>query len=316
MKIINLEQIKEVLPDLNLLPAIETGFVEYSRGNAVIPPVGELIFEDPPGDVHIKYGYIRGGDYYVIKVASGFYDNPKLGLPSGDGLMLLFNQKTGQLVCVLLDECYLTDIRTAAAGAIVAKYFAPEKVKRIGIIGAGVQGKLQLQYVKSIVPCREALVWGIDQAELEAYKLAMHSSGFQIETTLDTGEVAASCNLIVTATPSKKPLLTADQILPGTHITAMGSDTPEKQELDAKILASADIVVADSISQCLVRGEIFHALQEQVITKDELVELGAVAAGKVKGRISDDQITVADLTGVAVQDLQISKIVYEHLNQY
>jgi ornithine cyclodeaminase len=316
MKIINLDQIKKALPDLDLLPAIEVGFVAYSEGNAVIPPVGELIFEDPPGDVHIKYGYIRGGDYYVIKIASGFYDNPKLGLPSGDGLMLLFNQKTGQLVCVLLDECHLTDIRTAAAGAIVAKYFAPEKVKRIGIIGAGIQGKLQLQYLKSIVPCREALVWGIDQDELEAYKLAMQSSGFQIETTLDTGEAAASCNLIVTATPSKKPLLTADQIQPGTHITAMGSDTPEKQELDAKILASADVIVADSISQCLVRGEIFHALRERVITKDELVELGAVAAGKVKGRISDDQITVADLTGVAVQDLQISKIVYEHLNRF
>ena len=95
--VVALPEIKKALGAIDPLPLIEEGFVAYSRGRAVVPPVGELVFDDPPGDVHIKYGYIKGGDVYVIKIASGFYDNPKLGLPSGDGLMLVFGQKTGVL---------------------------------------------------------------------------------------------------------------------------------------------------------------------------------------------------------------------------
>ena len=234
-KIVDLDQIKKVLQAVDPLPAIEAGFVAYSDKQAVIPPVAELLFDEPPGDVHIKYGYLKRDAYYVVKIASGFYENTKLGLSSSNGLMLLFSQKTGQLLCILLDEGHLTNVRTAAAGAIAAKYLAPQKVNRIGIVGAGIQGKLQLIYLKDVVNCREAIVWGLHQDELEAYRQEMKSSGFDIKTTLDTGEIAASCNLIVTATPSKRPLLQAHQIRKGTHITAVGSDTPEKQELDAKI---------------------------------------------------------------------------------
>ena len=116
MKVVALEQIKAVLPGIDLIPLIEEGFVAYSQGRAVVPPVGELIFKDPPGDVHIKYGYIEREDYFVIKIASGFPDNEKLDLPSGSGMMLLFRQETGEPVCLLHDEAYLTDIRTAVAG--------------------------------------------------------------------------------------------------------------------------------------------------------------------------------------------------------
>ncbi|MFQ5721575.1 MAG: ornithine cyclodeaminase family protein, partial [Candidatus Aminicenantales bacterium] len=145
---INLTQIKEALKNIDAVLAIEEGFIAYSQGRAVIPPVAELLFQDPPGDVHIKYGYIKGEEYFVIKIASGFYLNPKFNLPVGNGLMLLFKQKTGELVSILLDEGYLTNVRTAAAGAVVAKYLAPKKVTCIGIIGAGTQGRMQLEYLK------------------------------------------------------------------------------------------------------------------------------------------------------------------------
>ena len=154
-----LEQIKAALKGVDVIEIIEAGFVAYSKGKVVVPPVGEMIFTDPPGDVHIKYGYIQGDDYYVIKIASGFYDNPKLDLPSGSGLMLVFSQKTGQPECILLDEGYLTDVRTAAAGAVVAKYLAPKIVNRIGILGAGIQGRLQLEYLAPITDCREVTIW-------------------------------------------------------------------------------------------------------------------------------------------------------------
>jgi ornithine cyclodeaminase len=306
-------QIEDALQKVDVTTAIEHGFVAYSQGKVVVPPVGELVFENPPGDVHIKYGYIKDDDYFVIKVASGFYGNVEIGLSPSDGLMLVFSQKTAQLECILLDECHLTNVRTAAAGAVVAKYLTPSTVERIGVFGAGVQGKMQVEALLPIVNCRDVIVWGTGKEELEAYREAMSGHGLSIQTTLTGEEIAATCNLIITATPSHTPLLRAEQIRAGTHITAMGADTREKNELEPAILQKADRVIADSIEQCRVRGDIFHALEAGVLRDGDVVELGDVIADPTLGRTSDSQITVADLTGVAVQDIQISKAVYEVL---
>jgi ornithine cyclodeaminase len=312
--VIALPQILEAVRSIDPLPLIEEGFVAYSQGRTVVPPVGELVFTQPPGDVHIKYGYIQGDDYYVIKIASGFYDNPKLGLPSGNGLMLLFSQKTGELECLLLDEGYLTNLRTAAAGAVAAKYLAPRNVRRVGILGAGTQGRMQLEYLRRVREFEEALVWGLNEEELAAYREDMEPRGFRVRTTLAAEEVATAASLIVTCTPSTRPLLRAEWIRPGTHITAVGSDTPEKQELDPAILGKATRVVVDSLSQSELRGEVFKALGAGAIRREELVELGQVIAEERYRRASDDDITVADLTGVAVQDIQISKAVWKVLS--
>ncbi|KPL16192.1 MAG: ornithine cyclodeaminase [Bacteroides sp. SM23_62] len=313
MEIITLDQIKQVLPYIDILPQIEEGFREYSKGKVTVPPVGEMILDK--GEVHIKYGFVKGEEYYVIKIASGFYGNPDLGLPSGNGLMLLFKQKTGELVSILLDEGYLTDIRTAVAGAIAAKYLAPSKVHKIGIAGTGTQGRLQLLYLKEVVNCREILVWGRKQEKLDAYKSDMEKEGFHVETTLDSSEILKQCNLVVTSTPSKTPVLSRKDLKQGIHITAVGSDTPEKQEVDSLILRDADIVVADSIEQCMVRGEIYKAIEAGVLKKEELLELGNVIAGPARGRTSDQQITIADLTGVAVQDISIATAVHKAVNE-
>jgi ornithine cyclodeaminase len=312
-EIFDREQIERALEEIDVTTAIERGFVAYSRGEVVVPPVGELVFEDPPGDVHIKYGYIRGDDHFVIKVASGLYGNVKPGLPQADGLMLVFSQRTARLVCILLDECHLTNVRTAAAGAVVARYLAPDTVDRIGVFGAGTQGRMQVEALLPVVGCREVLVWGTDQQELDAYRRAMAHHGLSIATTLDGAEIATTCNLIITATPAHAPLLRADQIRQGTHITAMGSDTREKNELDPAILARADIVVADSLEQCRLRGEIHHALEAGVLDEHDVRELGRVIVDPSLRRTDDSQITVADLTGVAVQDIQIATAVYRVL---
>lgn len=309
----NLTQIKSVLKKIHPIQEIEEGFIAYSQGKAVIPPVGEMLFEKPVGDVHIKYGFIADDDYYVIKVASGFFESPQSSRYTSDGLLLLFKKGTGKLACALLDECYLTNVRTAAAGAVVAKYLAPRQVDCIGIVGAGTQGRMQLDFLKTVIDCKDVTVWGLNQEELDEYKKDMEPAGYTIRTTLRTEDVAAQCNLIVTATPSKSPLLSADLIRKGTHITAMGSDTPEKNELDPQILQKADIVVADSISQCLLRGEIYQALKAGVLEKERIVELGNVIINPALQRTSEEQATIADLTGVAVQDIQIAKAVYHAL---
>ena len=312
MKVYNLTQIKEALKGLDIVPAIEDGFVQYSNGNVVVPPVCELIFDDPPGDVHIKYGYIKNDDIYVIKIASGFFNNDALGLPSSQGMMLAYSQKTGAPVAILHDEAHLTNIRTAAAGAVVAKYLAPDNVECIGIIGTGTQARLQLEYLSGIVDCKHVKVWGRHVDHTDAYCAEMNKQGYSVSST-DLESLTKTCNFIVTTTPSTEPLIASDWVQPGTHITAMGSDTPGKQELDTEILNRADRVVADSIAQCIERGEIAKALEAGVLVEDEVVELGHVISGKAEGRTRADQLTVADLTGVAVQDIQITKAVFNSL---
>jgi ornithine cyclodeaminase len=313
--VVTLAEIRKVLDAIDPLPLIEAGFAAYSRGEVVVPPVGELVFDDPPGDVHIKYGYIKGDDVYVIKIASGFVENPKRGLPSGDGLMLVFSQKTGVLEAVLLDEGYLTNLRTAVAGAVVAKYLAPRNVAAVGIVGAGVQGRMQLEWLRRVRTFDTAVVWGIDEAELAAFRRDMERPGLKVRTTLRAEDVAAAANLIVTCTPSTRPLLEAAWIRPGTHITAVGSDTAVKQELDPAILARADRIVVDSLSQSELRGEAYRAVSAGAIGRDRLVELGRVIEDETLRRSSDEETTIADLTGVAVQDIQISKAVWMTLTR-
>lgn len=308
-KIYSLQEIKSALNYSEITEIIAQGFVLYSQGKTVVPPVGYLGFENPPADVHIKYGYIKDDDFYVIKIASGFYENPKINLPSSNGLMLVFSQKTGELLAVLLDEGFLTDIRTAAAGAVAAKYLAPKNIDNIGIIGCGVQGKLQLELLREVTNCRKAIVWGRNQEKLDKYKEEMSVLEFEIETTTDISKITANCQLIVTTTPSKTPLIFAEQIRKGTHITAVGADTEGKQELDAQIIDLADIVVADSISQCLYHGDLSHSN----VSKEKVIELGNVISNSNLQRKNDEQITVADLTGVAVQDVQIAKYVFQKL---
>ncbi|WP_299124284.1 hypothetical protein [uncultured Tenacibaculum sp.] len=307
--VINLEEIKKIVADIDVVSAMEEGFVQYSNGNTIVPPVGELLFEEPKGDAHIKYGYIKNDDYYVIKIASGFYDNPKIGLPSSQGLMLLFDQKTGVPKGVLLDEGYLTDIRTAAAGALAAKYFAPKNIKSVGIIGTGIQAKLQLQYLQKHTPCTKVWLWGRNKENVAKFVEEL-GIDFDINIAENPSEVAKNSNLILTTTPSEIALLKAEDIQQGTHITAVGSDTEHKQELESELLKKASIVIADSIPQSKSRGEIYRAVKDGAITESSVIELGTAIQDPTLQRLNDEQITVVDLTGVAVQDIMITKAVY------
>ena len=307
MKILHLDEIKKILNQVNPIREIEQGFVLYSRDKATVPPVGELLM--PKGEAHIKYGCINNDEFYTIKIASGFYQNTELGLPNSNGLMLLFSQKTGELQCILLDQGYLTDIRTAVAGAIAAKWLAPTKVNSIGIIGTGIQARLQAIYLKQVTECRNLTVWGRDAEKTQAYKQDIEKQGFTVKVTESIEELAYQSNLIVTTTPSTEPLLFADMIQHGTHITAMGSDTPDKQELDSQILINADLVISDSISQSQHRGEIYQARNSNDFDTDKVIELGNIIDSK-SGRQNNQQTTVADLTGVAVQDIKIAELIY------
>ncbi|MEM8486780.1 MAG: hypothetical protein AAF564_14605 [Bacteroidota bacterium] len=314
-KVLSLDEIKALINIPDLIRDIEYGFVSYSEGRATVPPVGFLPLEHPPGNVHIKYGYISGDAYYVLKVASAFPQNSNLGLPNNNGLMLVFDQKTGAVQFVLLDEGWLTDMRTAAAGAVAAKHLAAQHIHKIGIVGTGVQARLQLELLSDVVHCDKALVWGrnISKAEHMVAELKAKDSfkawGIDLQATADLEALVAQCNLIVTTTPAEQPLIFSDQVKKGTHITAVGADDYGKQELASDLLDKADLVVADSIVQCVDHGECCAAIRDHKIEQNAILELGSVIKNPHLGRTNDEQITIADLTGVAVQDIQIAKMV-------
>ena len=313
-KVLELDEIKSRISVPDLIQATEDGFVLYSDGKVVVPPVGFLNFEDPPGDVHIKYGYVKGDDVYVLKIASGFYENARLGVPFADGVLLVFSQKTGHIQVVLHDRCWLTDMRTAAAGAVAARHLAPGAVKAIGIVGTGTQARMQLELLKGVVDCDQCYVWGRDAGKVAAMIQDLNANdtirewGLNIKAASDINDLCAKCNLIVTTTSAREALINADQVQPGTHITAMGSDDHGKQELGADVLARADLVVADSVSQCVDHGECLHAVKAGLIKEADIVELGTLISDPALGRAHDEQITVADLTGVAIQDIQAAKM--------
>ena len=313
--VLELDEIKRLLDTTQLIEEIETGFVLYSEGKVNVPPVGFLHFDDPPGDVHIKYGFVSGDDYYVLKMASGFYNNSELDLPVADGVILVFSQKTGELKLILLDKCWLTDMRTAAAGAVAAKHLAARNIHHIGIVGTGVQARMQLEMLRTVVDCQSCFIWGRDSTKVQGMLDDLRASesiqdwGLDIQAAETLDDLVSDCNLIVTTTSAKNPLIRGDQVRKGTHITAMGSDDDGKQELEAVLLAKADRVVADSISQCSQYGECLHAIQGGLIEEGSILELGQVIKNPAIGRTSEDQITVVDLTGVAIQDIQIAKMV-------
>jgi len=308
-RIIGLEQIKRALDPARVIQALEEGFVDYSEGRVIVPPVGHLCFKEPPGDCHIKYGYVSGAHHFVIKVATGFYRNPEAGLPSSNGLMLVFSRETGQPEAILLDEGWLTDTRTAAAGAIAAKYLGPRKPKRIGIVGTGTQARMQLDWLRYVTDCREAMVWGRDGEKAELLRRDMKDSGYFIGIAENIEELCARSDLIVTTTPSREPLIFAHHIRPGTHITAVGADGSGKQELDSSVFGRADICVVDSLTQCREYGDSSRALQDGVIPEERLIELGRLIRDSNLRRCDPGQITIADLTGVAVQDICIATLV-------
>ena len=312
-QVFKLDEILKALKDIDVVDVIAQGFKALSEEKVVIPPIGEMLFPDVDGELHIKYGAIKGDEDFVVKMATGFFQNPSIGLSPFSGCMMVFSQKTGHISSVLLEEGELTNHRTAAAGAVAAKCLAPKSVNMIGIVGTGVQSRLQALYLQKMTDCRNLVIWGRNKDKAELAAVDMQKMGYEANVIENLNDLCKVSQIIVTTTPATSPLLKLEMIAPGTHITAMGSDTSDKCELSPEILDLADIVAADSIEQAIQRGEISQALKAGKCNKDKLVELGSIIIDPSKGRTNDQQITIADLSGVAIQDIMIAKAVTDKL---
>ena len=294
--------------DRAAVDCIEDAFLMLATEPVVMPPVLRLDLEDQHGEVDVKTAYVPGLPGFAIKISPGFFDNPKKGLPSLNGLMVLFSTETGLVQAVLFDNGYLTDVRTAAAGAVAAKWLAPADAQVAGIVGAGVQARLQLQALALVRQVTEVVVYAREGAKARTYAEEMGDLlQVPVRPVTSIQELVQVSDVVVTTTPATSPLIRAEWLRPGQHITAMGSDAEHKNELHPGVIARADRYVCDRRSQALSLGELHHAVAAGTVPEDlEVAELGQVIAGQREGRSSADQITVADLTGTGVQDTAIA----------
>jgi len=295
-----------VTPQL-AVDAMRAAFLADGEGRTHVPAVINLDVPRHHGEFHVKTAYIEGVPRIAIKIASGFYDNPAKGLPSGSGLMAVFDATTGLPVALLLDNGFLTDIRTGAAGAIAADYLAPQTFGTVGVLGSGLQARHQIRCLRVVREFSRIVAWSPHAEHLDAYIGEMRAEGYDVRSAATPRDVCAVADVLITATPSRAPLVQAEWLRPGQHITALGSDSPGKQELDATCLARAHLLVVDRLTQCVAFGELRHAVDAGLFHADRVhAELGEIVAGLKSGRGHADQITIADLTGVGFQDTAIA----------
>ncbi len=303
--------------DLGVIECIENAFHALATKAVVMPPIMRLDIIDNNGEIDVKTAYIPGVDSLAIKISPGFFDNPKIGLPRVNGLMVLFSTRTGMVEALLLDNGFLTDVRTAAAGAVASKYLAAANSRRAAILGAGVQAGLQLEALTLVRNIESATIWARDlsKAQTKAEELSA-SLGIGISATADVATATAGADIIVTTTPSKKPILMAEHISAGQHITAMGSDSEHKIELDPAIFAGQAQYFCDRLSQTRVLGELHHAIEKQLVKPSAgFPELGQVISQQVTGRENVEDITICDLTGTGIQDTAIAMLAYQRCQQ-
>lgn len=311
MTILTEADLRKIVPlDIAAVDCVENAFRALATLPVAMPPILRLDIPEHRGEVDVKTAYVPGVDGFAIKISPGFFGNPALGLPSVNGLMVLLSSRTGLVEALLLDNGYLTDVRTAAAGAVAAKHLSRPDSAVAAIFGAGVQAALQLEALTLVRPIREARLWA-RQPERAAATAARLSErlDFPVRAVEEGRAAVAGADIVVTTTPADRPILMADWLEPGQHVTAMGSDAEHKNELDPAILSRANLYVADRLTQTRRLGELHHAIAAGTVAADrDFPELGAVIAGQAAGRPSTDSITVCDLTGTGVQDTAIATL--------
>jgi ornithine cyclodeaminase len=300
------------------LEQVAQAFVKLARGNVTQPPIMRIDVPAQTGELDIKSAFIEGLDSFAVKMSSGFFANTAKGLPSMGGLMILFSSKTGFVQALLLDNGYLTDIRTALAGALAAKHLANEQVNTVGIIGTGGQARYQLRALKLVRDFQQVMVWGRNHDKAVSYADDMTRELGLPVTPCDVSEdgrasLVQQSDVVITTTPSTTPLIRADWLHEGLHITAMGSDAEHKQELEPTVLAHSTVFCCDTVEQSKRLGELHHALADFPELAAKAITLGDLIAGNAQGRTHQNDITVCDLTGTGVQDTAIARYAFEHI---
>jgi ornithine cyclodeaminase len=296
MKVVGQDDIRRSVSLSGAIAAMREAVIAQSRGECDTPmPMHLDLSSGGGGEVHIKSGYRKGGRHFALKVAGTYARRPY-------GSIVLVSVETGDTVTYFDDGGYLTDLRTAAVSAMVAKELGRTDTV-LGILGTGIQARLQAELHAEVLKLAHVHVWGRNPERMAACarEIGVLLPGVRVVAAESPAEVAATAKLIVTATASRAPLLRAADLRPGTHVSAVGADSPGKQELDPEILRRACLVLVDSRAQCERLGELQHVLSE----KARAIEIGSFCAAP--SPYDRDGITVADFTGLGAEDLFIAE---------
>jgi len=314
IRILSESQLRDIVRlDLDAIECIESAFATLAEGKVIMPPILSMDIAERNGEVDVKTAYVPGLDHFAIKVSPGFFDNPRLGLTSTSGLMILHSSQTGFVEAVLLDNGYLTAVRTAAAGAVAARHVSRENAKTVCVVGAGLQARLQLTAVTLVRDIESACVWSPFEGEAAATAAELTAAlGIPVSDAGDLETSLPKADIVVTTTPASAPIVRAEWLRPGQHVTAMGSDQPGKGELEPACLTRADLYIPDRQAQTAVQGELHNAIDAGLVSADRrFAELGDIVAGEADGRTADDQITIVDLTGMGIQDTAIANFAFD-----
>jgi alanine dehydrogenase len=314
--ILSKNEVQSCLPMGKTIEAVREAYIAFARGRVQLAPVAHLDIKQYNGEVDIKPGYVEDFGIIGTKIASGYYDNHKLGLPPGVAIIVLMDLKTSMPIAIM-DGTYITAYRTGAAGAVAADVLARKNSKRVGVVGTGTQGRMQIIALRELLKIEEVRAWDIVGEAAERYAKEMAESlGIEVNAFSNVEDVVRDADIVVTVTPSREALVKSDWIGEGVHINAIGADGPGKQELDPRIVASADKIVVDSLVQCRMIGEIQHALAQNLITEDNVhAEIGQILIGDKSGRESEKEITMFDSTGIAAQDIAAGYVVYKEAKE-
>ncbi len=296
MRTVGIEEIRRAVSPAAAIDAMREAVIAYSRGECETPmPMHLYLAQDQGGEVHMKSSFRKGGRHFALKMAGTFATRAY-------GMVMLVSAETGETAAYFDDGGHLTDLRTAAVSAMTARELG-RRDPVLGILGTGIQARLQAELHAGVLPLSEILVWGRNPERAAACvrEISVRLPGVRVAALATPAEVAARARLIVTATASREPLLRAGDVSSGTHVSAVGADSPGKQELDPEILRRAALLLVDSLAQCEKLGELQHALSE----KARAVEIGAFCASP---RAYDREgMTVADFTGLGAEDLFIAE---------
>lgn len=291
---------------------VAEGYAALYRGEVEVPPIQHLSNPEVKGEMDVKSALIRKGAAYAdVKVATGFFANRDRGLPTGYATIILLDGSTG-FPLALMDGDLITNWRTGAAAAVATSCLSRPESEAVGLVGSGVIAGMALRAIVKVRPIKRAKVWAPPEDMRSEFARSLTAElGLPVTAVGSAAEAVAEADVVVTATPSRQPLVTPEMIRPGTHINAIGADGPGKQELDARLTAGAKLVV-DRLAQCRVAGELQHALRLGLMKEEDVyAEIGEIVAGAKPGRTDPREITVFDATGVAVQDIMAASLVYE-----
>ena len=301
--VLNDEEVAELVSFDENLRLIEKAFGDYNRGESYVLPVIREKIDKHNGFFGIKSGYLANQEVLGFKAGGFWADNKDKGLPNHQSAIMLFDPATGQPTAVIAAN-FVTQIRTAAIGAIGCKQLARPDSKVLTLIGAGHQGRNQLEASLKVLPAiKEVWVYDVYRSSAEKVVGDLQSANYTIRIAETAEQACRVADVIVTATSSFKAIVMDAWIKPGTHINAIGTDTRGKQELDPQIFGRASVFV-DNLAQCCYLGECQHAVDAGIISREMIrAELGELINQSKPGRTAPDEITIFDTTGVAIQDL-------------